>query len=596
MKKLGAILLTVALVVGLSIPMAIPAAAHTESEPQVQTLYAGQTIDVGDVEVWNDGDNLYVTYVITDLDWVITGTHLYVGKTNPDTLTTAPGQFPYNDDDAAVITDTMVSYVIPLTSIYDYEMELNKKGKETGKMVAVGDPGVTPCTDVYIAAHAVVEKTTVISGTVTPELTWTRSSEEDVANFAGYGAQWDPVTDGFTIMLDAGELVWDGGTGSQNFTGYSSRSDVSWASWDYAATDPRGGDYNGTSDLRRFNATFTLSAEVAASITSATLKMPDYVTADVIPINDNVYIFLNGELAFWGGTRDHEAAGDLTTFQGMDGTPGIWISDPGLQGVLDITDGWYIPGTFPNLDVADFTSGTNALDVFTEENQVGGGMAELALELAYEYEEVQTETAWADDIDFTHPNWAMYFEYHVQGGIGEAGDGWTDVATDYEWEARARHGGAGGWRAFVDDVFPPVNPLWTGPTVPWLNGGQMWFELIYDDPTNSATFTIYRSSDDFVLGTVSDSTIPGFDGLIGIQGKTSPEAAGSVVVDNVKVNGIGLFGDDGFTAQGTDFVRDLKYLEISAVPPGSFTLTGDLTFTWVVPKDEGPCLSIYVQN
>ena len=205
---------------------------------------------------------------------------------------------------------------------------------------------------------------------------------------------------------------------------------------------------------------------------------------------------------------------------------------------------------------------------------------------------VREETAWGDGTRFVERgNWAMYFEYHVQGGIGEAGDGWTEVSGDYAWEARARHGGAGGFRAFVDDEL-----LWTGGTVPWLNGGQMWFELIYDDSSGNATFTIYRSSDDSVLGTVTDSGLPGFDGLIGIQGKTSPEAAGSVIVDNVKVNGVGLYGDDGFTAQGTDFVRDLKYLNISSVLPGSFTLTGDLTFTWgTKPKDEGPCLSIYVQ-
>jgi len=212
---------------------------------------------------------------------------------------------------------------------------------------------------------------------------------------------------------------------------------------------------------------------------------------------------------------------------------------------------------------------------------------------ALEVFQIREETAWGDGTRFVpRGNWAMYFTYHVQGGIGEAGDGWTDVASYYDWEARARHGGTG-WRAFIGESVGD-NPLW-GP-VPWLNGGPMWFELIYDDSSGSANFTIYDSSDDSVLGTVSDSSVPGFDGLIGIQGKTSFEAAGSVIVDNVKVNGVGLYGDDGFTAQGTDFVRDLKYLNISGVLPGSFTLTGNLTFTWGAnPNDEGPCLSIYVQ-
>jgi hypothetical protein len=174
------------------------------------------------------------------------------------------------------------------------------------------------------------------------------------------------------------------------------------------------------------------------------------------------------------------------------------------------------------------------------------------------------------------------------GGIGEAGDGWTEVGSDYDWQAKARHGGAGGWRACVDNTF-----LYTGGTVPWLNGGQMWFELVYDDFSGSANFTVYDSSDDSVLGTVTDPDVSGFKGLIGMQAKTSSEAA----VDNVKVNGVGLYGDDGFIAQGTDFVRDLKYLDISGVPPGSFTLTGNLIFTWgAKASDEGPSLSIYIQN
>jgi hypothetical protein len=182
------------------------------------------------------------------------------------------------------------------------------------------------------------------------------------------------------------------------------------------------------------------------------------------------------------------------------------------------------------------------------------------------------------------------------GGVGHAGDGWTELGSDYDWQAKARHGGSGGWRAFVDDKWPPENILNKNP-IPWLNGGQMWFQLVYDDSTGSANFTVYDSSDNSVLGTVTDPSVPGFDGLIGIQAKTSSEAAGSIVVDNVKMNGASLYGDDGFVAQGSDFVRDLKYLDISGVPPGSFTLAGNLTFTWgAKATDEGPSISIYMKN
>lgn len=146
-------MLAVVLAVALTIPMAL-VSAHEEDDPYVTDLLAGQFEDVGDVKVWNDGDNLHITYEITDLDWVITETHLYVGKNAAPTP--APGQFPYGDDDAASVSDTVVTYTIPLDDIDSYSMKLNNKGKPTGVMVADGDPGVEPCNYVYIAAHAVV--------------------------------------------------------------------------------------------------------------------------------------------------------------------------------------------------------------------------------------------------------------------------------------------------------------------------------------------------------------------------------------------------------------------------------------------------------
>ena len=593
-KKVLGIVLASALVLSLGLVLAAPAGA----DQVTKDLLAGQDIDVGDVSVWNDCDNLYVKYETTD-GWEITETHLYVGKTPCPPPTTAPGQFPYDDDDATSVSDTEVLYTILLDDIDGYDMQLNKKGKPTGVMIADGNPGVTPGTSVCIAAHAVVEKCVTESFEFTPELTWQRSSETSVAVYPGYGAQWTEEQ-GFLILLDPLTVpVWDGGEAGQYFTGYSTRNDIDWASW-VCTQNPSGKSTTGT-DLRRFQATFDIPA--GYSVTGGTLGSVNPGYEDVIPMNDNIYIFVNrdadgtpgDELVFWGGTISLAGLDPARThFLGMERRP----TEPQDKPAFPETDGWHMDGTIPAISSSLFVEGGNVLDVFAEELWTGGGMHELGLTLDVEETTCETETAWGDGTDFTQPNWAMYFSYLVQEmPTGEAGNGWSDVATDHEWEARARHGGAGGWRAFVDDVFPPVNPLWTGGTVPWLNDEQMWFELIYDDSTGSATFTIYRSSDDFVLGTVSDTSLSGFNGLISIQGKTSAEAAGWVVVDNVEVNGIPVCGDDGFTAQGTDFVRDLKYLDISAVPSGDFTLTGDLTFKWGAhPSSEGPCLSIYVQD
>ena len=58
--------------------VAIMGFAHDETDPFVTDLIAGQHIDVGDVTVWNDGDYLYVTYVVNEPGWYLTETHLHV--------------------------------------------------------------------------------------------------------------------------------------------------------------------------------------------------------------------------------------------------------------------------------------------------------------------------------------------------------------------------------------------------------------------------------------------------------------------------------------------------------------------------------------
>lgn len=71
MKKVFGIVL--ALVLTMSI--AVPASAHTQSEPYVVDLIAGQHYDAGSVSVWNDSENLYVQYAV-DPGWNLGLTHL----------------------------------------------------------------------------------------------------------------------------------------------------------------------------------------------------------------------------------------------------------------------------------------------------------------------------------------------------------------------------------------------------------------------------------------------------------------------------------------------------------------------------------------
>lgn len=136
MKKMLFPILALVLALGLTLPMAAPAAAHTEDDPQTQDLLAGQDINVGTVSVWNDETTLYVQYM-TDADWVIGETHLAVATSLegiPQTKKGNPkvGKFTYQAQHVPLVTE--YTYAIPIPETW-----------ETG-------------IEVCIAAHAVVQQ------------------------------------------------------------------------------------------------------------------------------------------------------------------------------------------------------------------------------------------------------------------------------------------------------------------------------------------------------------------------------------------------------------------------------------------------------
>jgi len=107
-------------------------------------------------------------------------------------------------------------------------------------------------------------------------------------------------------------------------------------------------------DVRHFKATFTFPTGLDPATAQGFLYDP-YYADDLIPINDNLYVHLNGALQFTGGSN----------------YPGsVWGSIPYE------TDGWYIPGAIP---LSGFQSGTNVIDIVTEERMFWGGMGYLEL-------------------------------------------------------------------------------------------------------------------------------------------------------------------------------------------------------------------------
>jgi hypothetical protein len=113
--------------------------------PTTTTLLAGQTINAGEVSVWNDAAFIYVSYQTAN-GYTLTETHLYVGDcltipvNNPGNP--IPGQFPYQGTHNNI---TGYTYQIPISVL---------NGASCG----------------CVAAHAVVQKLNA-SGQVTDQQT-----------------------------------------------------------------------------------------------------------------------------------------------------------------------------------------------------------------------------------------------------------------------------------------------------------------------------------------------------------------------------------------------------------------------------------------
>jgi hypothetical protein len=114
----------------LALSLTASAFAASVGDPAQYNFMAGQTIDIGRIEVSNDGTNLYVALILEDSNWQITQTHVAVatapgllpqnGAGNPKV-----GQFPYSG---------LLSYTIPLAAV----------GADAGDTL-------------YVAVHAVVQ-------------------------------------------------------------------------------------------------------------------------------------------------------------------------------------------------------------------------------------------------------------------------------------------------------------------------------------------------------------------------------------------------------------------------------------------------------
>jgi len=388
---------------------------HDADDPYVTDLLAGQTLDVGDILVWNNGDTLYVQYVITDPDWCLTETHLQVataltGIPQNKNGNPIPGHFEENDE------HDCVSEVL-----YTYDLE--EKGWSSDDLL-------------YIAAHAVVSSQPI-------------GESETIL----YGSQRDTLLEEFDnglyrIDLEAGTATRLFDTGetdknSPNALGYDpanmrlyymkySKSGPSVlyfydivGGMEYAAglyipdqvvvgasfydgayyyiPDDTADLYKVTLDADGYVINYELVCGNFNGSNLATYRFGDFAIDEV----GMLYASTGSTAEFFKldiGICEYSLIADSTTLNTALGVQVSFGSDGTLYGHKAGT------GEFFEIDLTDGTMSSIGFVASDERDP------ELFSDLASgKFFVPITETAWAAGSDFPGKNWATYFTYKVQG-------------------------------------------------------------------------------------------------------------------------------------------------------------------------------------
>lgn len=347
------------------------ASAHTDDDPLVVDLLAGQTEDIGDVLVWNDADTLYVKFVYEGLDCGFLEVHLQVdeGEFSPDILTKKgnpiPGQFEKSYSNGCFIEHT-----------FTYNL---------------ADEGFALNDTLVIAAHAAMgqeDAIAIVSGDGKTIVTQRRSG--DVAEFTSLNQTaflaWEPgpnyPNDGPDDIPWEANSLWD-----QNLSTDLSSNGADWIWESYRVLDPVYGT------VLTFQRTFDIGYPIDGNL--------------LIACDNGYEVFLNGtSLGSDNVYGDNWSTSNLTQqyvdVDGWNAVGSYYLQDDLLDGTnvltIDAANEYYNPPDQSNLQLGTVSSNPGAC-IFT-------------MDVDYY---TDGETAWGDGEGFDGKNWATYFEYTVQG-------------------------------------------------------------------------------------------------------------------------------------------------------------------------------------
>jgi hypothetical protein len=387
-------------------------------------LIAGQNIEVGYIDVWNDETNLYVKYVIDEPGWCLEETHVAVAYSPEEIPQTKkgnpiPGQFPHKHEDIGCEPEDL--YTIPLVLI---------------------NPSWDCNDDLYIATHAVVQNQNIEC------IDFEIYSEKEAVN---------------TVSTSAGNIQFYM-TKSQPLFGLNIG--------DEGTFEPP----NDPADLYPIVATPETSPpeENIVAFTVGTGLVDDKVFDDngtgaggnnltdpqdlsQIPLLQHAY---SKYLAIVVDVSDIDALQKLNLVSiDMDhneewhfqyfNDDNILIYEAILnQGNVGLGDGKAFPVDYSNPEISKVAIwGGNNLNIA---ERIGYAIDNICITT------IEEETAWGAGFDFPGNNWALYFEYTIECNGGGSG-----CPEETAWGGDSLGGGSAWWYYF-DTQGPLTQKIYAG--------------------------------------------------------------------------------------------------------------------------------------